>query len=140
MSALNKVMIIGNLGRDAEIRYTTNGTAVATINVATTEVWNDNGKKMEHTEWHRVVIWGKAAESLSPYLVKGKQVYVEGKLRTRKWQDKDGVDRYTTEIRSDRVNLLGKKEGGTGAPHPADVGESDATAQGAPAYDDDIPF
>lgn len=140
MAALNKVQLIGNLGRDAELRYTTNGTAVATVNMATTETWNDNGKKQEHTEWHRVVIWGKAAEGLAPYLEKGKQIYVEGKLRTRKWTDKDGVDRYTTEIRSDRVMLLGKKEGGTGAPHPSEVGESDATAQGQPAYDDDIPF
>lgn len=136
--SLNKAMVIGNLGRDAELKYTPGGTAVASISLATTEVWNDkDGKKQEKTEWHRIVIWGKTAESLAEYLVKGKQVYVEGRLQTRKWQDKNGVDRYTTEIRADRVQLLGKKEGGGGVPHPADE------VQDAPSTvpdDDDIPF
>jgi len=108
MGSVNKVLLVGNLGRDAELRYTPGGVSVATINMATTEVWNDKaGKKQEKTEWHRVVLWGKQAEGLSEYLVKGKQVYVEGRLQTRSWDDKDGQKRYTTEIRCDRIVLLG---------------------------------
>lgn len=109
MGSLNKVQIIGNLGRDAELRYTQGGSAVATLNVATTEVWNDksSGEKKEKTEWHRCVMWGQQAERLSEYLTKGKQVYLEGKLQTRKWQDKDGNDKYTTEINVFSVVLLG---------------------------------
>lgn len=146
MASLNKVQLIGNLGRDAELRYTPAGAAVASINMATTEVWNDKaGQKQEKTEWHRVVIWGKMAESLAEYLVKGKQIYVEGRLQTKSWE-KDGVTRYATDVRADRVLLLGggqKKDAGHGAPHPADaetaaVGAS--TQAGAPVDDDDIPF
>ena len=108
MGSVNKVILVGNLGRDAELRYTPGGAAVATLNMATTEVWNDkSGQRQEKTEWHRVVLWGKPAESLQEYLTKGKQIYVEGKLQTRQWDDKDGNKRYTTEIRSDRVVLLG---------------------------------
>ena len=144
MASLNKVQIIGNLGRDADLRYTPGGTAVATVNVATTEVWNDKaGQKQERTEWHRVVIWGKQAESLAEYLVKGKQIYVEGKLQTRKWQDKDGNDKYTTETRADRVLLLSGPKAG-GVPHPATT-EQDTVPVGAgggepDVTDDDIPF
>ena len=99
----NKVILVGNLGRDAELRYTPGGAAVATINMATTEVWNDKaGQRQEKTEWHRVVLWGKPAESLTEYLTKGKQIYVEGRLQTRQWDDKDGNKRYTTEIRGDQ--------------------------------------
>jgi len=114
MGSYNRATIVGNLGRDAELRYTPGGTAVASISVATTETWNDKntGQKKEQTEWHRVVIWGKQAESLEQYLTKGKQVLVEGRIQTRKWT-KDGVDRYTTEIKADRVVLLGG--GGDGA-------------------------
>jgi single-strand DNA-binding protein len=114
VGSLNKVIIIGNLGRDAELRYTPGGAAVATLSVATADVWTDksSGQKQEKTEWHRVSIWGKAAESLSEYLTKGKQVCVEGRLQTRKWQDKDGNDKYSTEIRGDRVILLGGGSGG----------------------------
>lgn len=107
MGSVNKVLLVGNLGRDAELRYTPGGAAVATINMATTEVWNDkNGQKQQKTEWHRIVLWGKSAESLTEYLTKGKQIYVEGKLQTRQWDDKDGNKRYTTEIRAERVVLL----------------------------------
>ena len=116
MGSVNKVILVGNLGRDAELRYTPGGAAVATLNMATTEVWNDkaSGQKQEKTEWHRVVLWGKSAESLQEYLTKGKQIYVEGRLQTRKWQDKDGNDKYTTEVRGDRVVLLGGGGGGGG--------------------------
>src|SRR3954462_1428815 len=116
MGSVNKVILVGNLGRDAELRYTPGGAAVATLNLATTEVWNDkqSGQKQEKTEWHRIVLWGKSAESLSEYLTKGKQIYIEGRLQTRKWQDKDGNDKYTTEIRGDRIVLLGGGGGGGG--------------------------
>ena len=120
MASLNRMTIIGHLGRDAELRYTQGGVAVSTISVATTDVWHDKqGEKKERTEWHRVVIWGKTAESVAQYLVKGKQVYVEGRLQTRKWEDNDGMDRYTTEIQSNRLLLLGSK-GQTNA----DVGDA----------------
>ena len=113
MGSVNKVILVGNLGRDAELRYTPGGAAVATLNLATTEVWNDrNNQRQEKTEWHRIVLWGKTAESLQEYLTKGKQIYVEGRLQTRQWDDKDGNKRYTTEIKADRVTLLG---GGGGA-------------------------
>ncbi|HEV3061611.1 MAG TPA: single-stranded DNA-binding protein [Vicinamibacterales bacterium] len=116
MGSVNKVILVGNLGRDAELRYTPGGAAVATINMATTEVWNDKGgQRQEKTEWHRVVLWGKSAESLTEYLTKGKQIYVEGRLQTRQWDDKDGNKRYTTEIRGDRIVLLGGGSGAGGA-------------------------
>ena len=155
MGSVNKVILVGNLGRDAELRYTPGGAAVSTINMATTEVWNDKaGQKQEKTEWHRVVLWGKSAESLTEYLTKGKQIYVEGRLQTRQWDDKDGNKRYTTEIRGDRVVLLSSGGGGSrggsadrsgasadrsggdsmggGQPGPTDASE--------PLSDDDIPF
>ena len=113
MGSVNKVILVGNLGRDAELRYTPGGAAVATLNMATTEVWNDKaGQRQEKTEWHRIVLWGKSAESLAEYLTKGKQIYVEGRLQTRQWDDKDGNKRYTTEIRGDRIVLLGGGGGG----------------------------
>src|SRR6267378_4429394 len=119
MGSVNKVILVGNLGRDAELRYTPGGAAVATINMATTEVWNDKaGQRQEKTEWHRVVLWGKQAESLAEYLTKGKQIYVEGRLQTRQWDDKDGNKRYTTEIKADRITLLGGGGGGRGASAP----------------------
>ena len=99
MGSVNKVILVGNLGRDAELRYTPGGAAVATLNLATTEVFKDReGQKKEDTQWHRVILWGKTAETLQDYLTKGKQIYVEGKLQTRKWKDKDGNDKYTTEF------------------------------------------
>jgi single-strand DNA-binding protein len=148
MGSVNKVIIVGNLGKDAEVRYTTGGSAVATISVATTEVWNDrsSGERQEKTEWHRVVIWGKTAENLKDYLTKGKQIYVEGKLQTRKWQDRDGNDKYTTEIRSDRIVLLGGRGGGGGADggdygSPAPSPGGGGGASGPPELtEDDIPF
>jgi len=142
--SLNKAMLIGNLGRDAELRYTQGGTPVATLNLATTEVWRDkNGDKKEQTEWHRVVVWGKTAESLAEYLKKGKQIYVEGRIQTRKWTDKDGHDRWSTEINAQQVRLLGQKGGGRREEPPdpddsaADGGRATAAA---PLNDDDIPF
>ena len=150
MGSVNKVILVGNLGRDAELRYTPGGAPVATLNLATTEVWNDKGgQRQEKTEWHRVILWGKSAESLSEYLVKGKQIYVEGRLQTRQWDDKDGNKRYTTEIRSDRVVLLsGGGGGGMGAGRsqgraPAAVGTEHSEPMGEPVTeltDDDIPF
>ena len=145
MGSVNKVILVGNLGRDAEMRYTPGGAAVATLNLATTEVWNDKGgQKQEKTEWHRIVLWGKMAESLKDYLIKGKQIYVEGRLQTRQWDDKEGVKRYTTEIRSDRIVLLGGGGGGGGGARPQRAaGASSEDPMGEPVSeltDDDIPF
>jgi single-strand DNA-binding protein len=144
MGSVNKVILVGNLGRDAELRYTPGGAPVATINMATTEVWNDkSGQKQEKTEWHRVVLWGKTAESLSEYLTKGKQIYVEGRLQTREWNDKDGNKRYTTEIRGDRVVLLGGGAGGRGSyarTEPAEVEGGQHEPAAAELTEDDIPF
>jgi single-strand DNA-binding protein len=148
MGSVNKVILVGNLGRDAEMRYTPGGAAVATLNLATTEVWNDKaGQKQEKTEWHRIVLWGKTAESLNEYLTKGKQIYVEGRLQTRQWDDKEGVKRYTTEIRGDRIVLLGGGGGGGGGARQQtrSAGASSAMEDpmGEPVSeltDDDIPF
>ena len=151
MGSVNKVILVGNLGRDAELRYTPGGAAVATLNMATTEVWNDKaGQKQEKTEWHRVVLWGKTAESLAEYLTKGKQIYVEGRLQTRQWDDKDGNKRYTTEIRSDRVVLLSGGGGGRGGGMSRSSGADEGMGGHAPGpghdgpdqplTDDDIPF
>jgi single-strand DNA-binding protein len=150
MGSVNKVILVGNLGRDAELRYTPGGAAVATLNLATTEVFKDReGQKKEDTQWHRVILWGKTAETLQDYLTKGKQIYVEGKLQTRKWKDKDGNDKYTTEVRGDRVVLLsggGRSEGssrGESGGRPAAA--ADEFSHGEPGgsvelTDDDIPF
>ena len=153
MGSVNKVILVGNLGRDAELRYTPGGAAVATLNLATTEVWNDKGgQKQEKTEWHRVVLWGKSAESLSEYLIKGKQIYVEGRLQTRQWDDKDGNKRYTTEIRGDRIVLLSSGSGGGAGAGAGGRSQSRASGGGAmmdepmgadpgsELTDDDIPF
>lgn len=142
MGSLNKVQLIGNLGRDAELRYTPGGAAVATLNLATTETWKDKeGTKKEDVQWHRVILWGKTAETLQDYLTKGKQIYVEGKLQTRKWKDKDGNDKYTTEIKGDRVVLLGggaDRGGPTGDRHLRDE-DVIPSANGQP-QDDEIEF
>ena len=148
MGSVNKVILVGNLGRDAELRYTPGGAAVATLNLATTEVWNDkNQQKQEKTEWHRIVLWGKQAESLQEYLTKGKQIYVEGRLQTRQWDDKDGNKRYTTEIKADRITLLGGGGGGRGgggmdraASHGGGGGGGMDEPPMEPITDDDIPF
>jgi single-strand DNA-binding protein len=152
MASVNKVILVGNLGRDPETRYTTGGDAVTNIRVATTDTWKDkNGEKQERTEWHTVVFFGRQAEIAGEYLKKGKQVYIEGRLQTRKWQDKEGQDRYTTEIVADRMQMLGTREG-SGAAVAAEPSERSAEARsgartgGAPAkknvddLDDDIPF
>ena len=142
MGSVNKVILVGNLGRDAEVRSTPRGDTVATLNLATTEQWNDrDGQRQEKTEWHRVVLWGKQADSLKQYLVKGKQIYVEGRLQTRQWDDKDGNKRYTTEIKADRITLLGG--GGGGARTGADRGGysgGEPMAEPVDMPEDDIPF
>lgn len=145
MGTVNKAIVVGNLGRDAEIRYTSGGAAVSTLSIATTDVWTDrtSGQRQERTEWHRVVLWGKQAESLKDYLLKGRTIYVEGRLQTRQWDDRDGNKRYTTEIRADRVVLLGGGRAGGGGGE--DFGDRDTAPTGqAPAppelTEDDIPF
>lgn len=115
MSSLNKVMIIGRLGRDPELRYTQDGRPVCSLNIATDESYQDrDGNKVEKTEWHKVQVWGKPAEAASTFLSKGSLVFVEGSLTTRKWQDQQGQDRYTTEIKAQRVQFLDRKESGQG--------------------------
>ena len=145
MGSVNKVILVGNLGRDAELRYTPGGAAVSKFSVATTEVWNDKGgQRQERTEWHNIDLWGKQAESLSEYLVKGKQVYVEGRLQTDEYTDKEGIKRKTTRVRCERVVLLGGGGGGRGA--SVDRGEHTgghaamAVESSEPLTDDDIPF
>lgn len=116
MASINKVIIIGNLGKDPEVRYTPNGSAVCNITVATSRQWKDknSGEKQEETEWHRIVFFDRMAEIAGEYLKKGRPVYVEGRLKTRKWTDKDGVEKYTTEIMAENMQLLGGREGGGG--------------------------
>jgi single-strand DNA-binding protein len=151
---VNKVILIGNLGRDPEVRYSPSGSAVANITLATSESWKDknSGEKQEKTEWHRVVFFGRLAEIAGEYLKKGSQVYVEGRLQTRKWQDKEGHDRYTTEIVANEMQMLGSR-GGAGVPsgdnfnqdQPASDNSSASAAKKpktavAGDFDDDIPF
>ena len=148
---VNKVILIGNLGNDPEIRYTAGGAAVANISLATAESWKDkeSGEKQERTEWHRVVFFGRLAEIVGEYLRKGSQVYVEGRLQTRKWQDKkDGTDRYSTEIVASDMQMLGGRSGGSAnfdSPPPAQKeagtpGAEPASAAPENDFDDDIPF
>ena len=124
MASINKVILIGNLGRDPEVRYTPNGNAVCNISVATTRNWKDktSGDKVEETEWHRVVFYDRLAEIAGEYLKKGRPVYVEGRLKTRKWQDKEGKDVYTTEVIADNMQLLGGREGMGGGDAGGDPG------------------
>jgi len=157
---VNKVILVGNLGKDPEVRYSPNGGAVANITIATSESWKDktSGEKQEKTEWHRVVFFGRLAEIAGEYLKKGSQVYIEGRLQTRKWQDKEGKDRYTTEIVAGEMQMLGSREG-RGTPsefdQSGDEGQSRGSSSRAPAtassgggkpgsppsdFDDDIPF
>jgi single-strand DNA-binding protein len=158
MASVNKVILIGNLGRDPETRYMPDGGAITNISIATTENWKDKqGEKQEKTEWHRVAFFGKLAEIAGEYLKKGSQVYVEGRLQTRKWQDKDGVDKYTTEIVANAMQMLGSRagmggadRGGGDAPEreagASRGGAKPAAAAGKPAggkfddFEDDIPF
>jgi len=155
MASVNKVILIGNLGRDPETRYMPDGGAVTNVSIATTESWKDkNGEKQEKTEWHRVAFFGKLAEIAGEYLKKGSQVYVEGRLQTRKWQDKDGQDKYTTEIIADRMQMLGSRQGMGGGDREREPGgerEGAPRPAGKPAaakpagskfddFEDDIPF
>lgn len=166
MASLNKVMLIGNLGRDPEVRYMPNGDAVANFSIATTENYKDkNGDKQERTEWHNIVCYRRLGEIAGQYLKKGRSVYIEGKIQTRKWQDKEGKDRYTTEIIADEMKMLGGREGAENAPAyagggasygggndypqsaPAPAARSNTPQQSRPAqsrpvdeFEDDIPF
>lgn len=146
--SVNKVILIGNLGRDPEVRYTPNGLAVANITIATTEAWKDkqSGENQERTEWHRVVMYGRTAEIAGEYLRKGSKIFIEGRLQTRKWQDKNtGQDRYTTEVIADSLEMLGSKGGASGAPTDSSSMPEKSAAGEVPAvpvesFDDDIPF
>ncbi len=167
MASVNKVILIGNLGADPESRFAPSGDAICNIRLATTETWRDKstGERREATEWHRVAFFGKLAEIAGQYLRKGSQVYIEGSLRTRKWQDQSGQDRYTTEVRAAEMKMLGRREGGDAPMRGGEGGGWDAGAQSAPArqpaapaqraqpqsappqqsggfgdFDDDIPF
>jgi single-strand DNA-binding protein len=144
MGSVNKVILVGNLGRDAELRYTPGGAAVAKFSLATTEKWTDkSGSPQERTEWHNIDLWGKQAETLNEYLRKGKQVYVEGRLQTDEYTDKEGIKRKSTRVRCDRVVLLGGGGGGGrgGASDRSDFGSPSAPSEGSePLSDDDIPF
>jgi single-strand DNA-binding protein len=160
MASVNKVILLGNLGRDPETRYTTGGDAVTNLNIATSEQWKDkSGEKQERTEWHRVVLFGRQAEVAGEYLKKGRSVYIEGRLQTRKYTDKDGVEKYSTEIVADRMQLIGggRDAGGGGgdtdfanAAAPGGGGGTRRESGGAPKsgggkknvddFDDDIPF
>ena len=140
---INKVILVGNLGGDPETRYMPSGSAVTNLTVATNESWKDKqtGEQKERTEWHKIAAFGKLAEIMAEYLRKGSQVYIEGKLRTRKWQDKSGNDRWTTEIVADEMQMLGGRGGGGSAPMNQDPGPASAPAQPGPDdFDDDIPF
>lgn len=157
MASVNRVILIGNLGKDPELRYAPNGDAICNVTLATTENWKDKatGEKREAVEWHRVSFFGKLAEIAGQYLKKGSQCYVEGSLRTRKWQDKDGQDRYTTEIRADVMKMLGGRQDGgdsqsqqsaprnnqnNSAPRPSATPPSNPSGGGFGDFNDDIPF
>ncbi len=155
MAGINKAILIGNLGRDPEVRYTPDGTAVANFSIATSDQWKDKntGEKREKTEWHRIVAFRRLGEICGEYLSKGRQVYIEGRIQTRDWEDKDGVKRYTTEIVADKMQMLGSRDdfGGGGSKGQGGGGSSGQGGGGrpqeaspGPAYsdmgDDDIPF
>jgi len=153
MASVNKVILIGNLGADPEIRYSASGSAICNLRIATTDNWTDkqSGEKREQTEWHRVVMYQRLAEIAGQYLKKGRQVYIEGRISTRKWQDKEGQDRYTTEIIANEMKMLGNREGmgdpASGASSTSAAGAynpAPAAAAKKPAFDefvdDDIPF
>ena len=149
MASVNKVILVGNLGKDPEVRYMPNGDAVANFSIATTDTWKDkNGMRQERTEWHNISMYRRLAEIAGEYLKKGSSVYVEGRLQTRKWQDKNGQDRYTTEIICDQMQMLGGKGGGEGkreeyddSPPPPPVHRAPQQAASRPEdMDDDIPF
>jgi single-strand DNA-binding protein len=145
------VILVGNLGADPETRYTAGGSAVTNVSLATTDSWKDkqSGEQQERTEWHRIVFWGRLAEIAAEYLRKGSQIYVEGRIQTRKWQGKDGQDRWTTEIVGNEMQMLGSRGGGQSPPPDYDGGQSEGTASESSSpkkaaagedFDDDIPF
>ncbi|MGD8370755.1 MAG: single-stranded DNA-binding protein [Syntrophobacterales bacterium] len=138
MASLNRVLLIGNLGADPELSYTPSGTAKATIRLATHEVWtNKSGEKGERTEWHRVIAWGRLAEICGEYLSKGRQIFIEGRLQTRSWEDRDGNKRWTTEVVASNMQMLGSPRGEPGEPDlPSVAGD----VPDSPEQDDDIPF
>lgn len=143
MAGINKAILVGRLGSDPEVRYTPSGVAVANFNIATSEEWKDkdSGEKKERTEWHRIVAWSKLGEICGEYLSKGRQVYIEGRIQTRSWEDRDGNKRYTTEIVATDVQFLGGRDAGSG-PRAAGGGAA-SDSQGSPIQapeDDDIPF
>lgn len=148
MSSLNKAMIIGNLGAEPDTRYMPSGDAVTNLSIATSEKWKDKqtGEPKERTEWHRVALFGRTAEVAAEYLHKGSKVYIEGQLQTRKWQDKDGHDRYTTEIKGQRLVMLDSKGSGQQSGQPSGQQQRNEPAQdgggqpGPDDFDDDIPF
>ena len=141
---INKAIVVGNLGRDPEVRYSANGNAIANVTIATTDSWKDrqSGERQEKTEWHRVVFFGRLAEIAGEYLKKGSQVYVEGRLQTRKWEDRDGNERYTTEIVAADMQMLGGGGGGgdTQGGSAPDFGETSSGSSSSGDFDDDIPF
>lgn len=149
MGSVNRVFLVGNLGRDAELRHTPSGSAVSNFSMATTDNWTDKaGQRQERTEWHRVDVWGRQAESLQPYLTKGKQIFVEGRIQTDEWNDRDGNKRYTTKIVANRITLLGGSRGDSGGgrgdsgggfqQHEAPPEEGGEASQ--ELNEDDIPF
>ena len=150
MASVNKAIVVGNLGRDPEVRYTAGGQPVANFSVATNERWTDKatGQPQERTEWHRIVVWGKQAESCGEYLAKGRQVYVEGRIQTREWTDKEGKKQNTTEIVANQVVFLGGRDGAgprRGGPPADDIGappppEEMGNGSAPKGGDDDIPF
>ena len=150
MASVNRVIVLGNLGKDPEVRYTPNGSAVCSITVATSRAWKDktSGEKVEETEWHKVVLYDRLAEVAGEYLRKGKPVFIEGRLKTRKWQDKDGNDRYTTEVVAESMQLLGGRDGGEEqaerpAARPASKPAAKPAGKSSTSFDDmddSIPF
>jgi single-strand DNA-binding protein len=135
MASVNKVILIGNLGRDPEVRYTPSGSAVCNVTLATTRSWKskESGEKQEETEWHRIVFYDRLAEIAGEYLKKGRSIYVEGRLKTRKWTDKDGAEKYTTEVIAQEMNMLGSREGMGGGDEEGGHGERSAPPRAAPA-------
>jgi single-strand DNA-binding protein len=148
MESVNKVILIGNLGADPELRYTNSGSAVANLRIATNETWTDkNGERQERTEWHQIVVWGKQAENCSKYLKKGRSIYVEGRLQTRQWEDQSGNKRYTTEVVATTVQFLGGGRGEMPAEEPTLEGRGaqpeelpDVPVAASGTQDDDLPF
>ena len=142
MSGINKAILIGRLGSDPEIRYTPSGVAVANFSIATSEEWKDKdtGEKQERTEWHRIVVWRRLAEICGEYLSKGRQVYIEGRIQTRSWEDRDGNKRYTTEIIANDVQFLGTRDMPEGGRPQGGMGGGFQGAPGPGPEDDDIPF